>query len=396
MLTVWPGSLGAWSRVSHGQLAATAMKGAKAFENYASQQSLEAYVVKAVQDADNESEKVFTADLEKSHPGVRMIRGDDPTKVQHTSPVLAYHLPDDTRLHNALECLRISRELRAKAATPAEHHAAMRIFADGLHLVQDYFAHLNAPGRGKTGVSHGVSNLIDTDGDGAPDTPAGKVVDNVNWDCFSDYGNDLVPVHLRVINYFYSPFWHKHPAKEQCWRYQAALHAGMEYMECYLVGDGLARFTKVLTDGYVTHGGERTYLDLITHVVVDNTDTACQLSGEWKALKIPGSYMADSAFAEVKDSTTFATWSVSVPLDGLYDIYMRWPEGSDLSSAAAAIIRHEGESRESTVNQQTNGNRWNLLGRFKLTKGRELSVRLTGRMGDRISADAVLLDRIPD
>ncbi len=396
LLALWPGILGAWTRASHGQLAATAMEGAKTFENYASQQGLGAYVVQAVQDADNESEKVFTADLEKSYPGIRMIKGDDPTKVQHTSPVLAYHLPDDTRLHNALECLKISRELRLKATTPVEHHAAMRIFADGLHLVQDYFAHLNAPGRGKTGFSHGVGNLIDTNGDGTPDTPAGKVVDNVNWDCFSDYGNDFVPAHLRIINYFYSPFWHKHSAKEQGWRFQAALHAGMEYMECYLAEDGLARFTKALTDGHVIHDGERIELDLITHIVVDNSDKACQLSGDWKALEFPGSYMAKSAFAEVKDPMTVATWSVSIPLDGRYDIYMRWPESSDLSSKATAIVRHAGESRESFVNQRTNVNRWNLLGRFNLRKGRKLSVLLTGQIGDRISADAVLLDRIPD
>ena len=393
---VFPATLGAWSRVSHGELAATAAKEAKAFEAYASKHGLVPYVVQAVQDADNESEKVFTADLAKTYPGIRMITGDDPTKVQHTSPVLAYYLPDDTRLHNALECLKIAHGLRLTAGTEEEHRAAMRIFGDGLHLVQDYFAHLNAPGRGKTKFSHGVGNLIDTDGDGTPDTPAGRVVDNVNWDCHSDYGNDLVPVHLRVINYFYSPFWHKYPAKEQTWRYQAALHAGIEYMECYLAEDGVARFRKALSDGYVVHDGVRTYLDLITHIAADNTDPACELSGEWKSVTRPGCFMADCALATVKDAATSATWSIAIPLTGHYEIYLRWPQDSQLTSRAEVTVGYGGKSHAQSMNQQTHANRWNSLGRFALTHGEKVAVTLTARPGELIAADAVLLVRVSE
>ncbi len=392
----FPADLGAWSRVSHGELAATAAKQAKTFEAYASQHGLVPYVVRMVQDADNESEKIFTADLAKSHPGIRMLTGSDPTKVQHTSPVLAYYLPHDTRLHNALECLKIAQGLRLAAATEGEQRAAMRVFSDGLHLVQDYFAHLNAPGLGKTGFSHGVGNLIDTDGDGKPDKPAGKVVDNVYWDCHSDYGNDLVPVHLRVINYFYSSFWHQYPAKEQTWRYQAALHAGIEYMECYLAKDGLARFTKVLADGYVVQGGVRTYLDLITHIAADNTDPACQLSGEWKSAARPGCFMDDCALATVKDAATSAAWSINIPLTGYYTIYLRWPQDSQLTSRAEATIGHGGKSHAQSVNQQTNANRWNSLGLFALTHGGKIAITLTARPGELIAADAVMLVRVPE
>lgn len=399
MACVWlvvPASLGAWTRASHGELAATAAKEARAFAAYASKHGLLSHVEQVVKDADNESEKVFTADLEKSYPGIRMITGDDPTKVQHTSPLLAYHLPDDTRLHNALECLRIAHGLRLAAATGEEHRAAMRIFGDGLHLVQDYFAHLNAPGRGRTGFSHGVGNLIDTNGDGMPDTPAGRVVDHVNWDCHSDHGNDLVPVHLRVIDYFHSPFWHKYPAKEQSWRYQAALHAGIEYMECYLAGDGLARFKKVLTDGYVVHDGVRTYLDLITHIAVDNTDPACQFVGEWKSAARPACFKDDCALATVQDATTRATWSISIPLTGHYDIFMRWPQDSQLTSQAEVTVGHGGKTQVQFLSQQTNANRWNSLGRYALTHGESITVSLTARPGNLLAADAVLLVRVPE
>jgi len=396
MAWVWltfPTILGAWTRASHGMLAASAAKEAKAFEAYASMHGLIPDVVQAVQDADNESEKVFTADLAKSFAGVRMITGDDPTKVQHTSPVLAYHLPDDTRLHNALECLKIAHGLRLVAATEAEHRAAMRIFGDGLHLVQDYFAHLNAPGRGSTGFSHGVGNLIDTDGDGTPDTPAGRVVDNVTWDCHSDRGNDLVPVHLRVINYFYSPFWHKYPAKEQTWRYQAALNAGIEYMECYLAEDGPVRFRRVLSDGYVERGGVRTWLDLITHIAVDNREPACQLAGEWQNVTRPGCFMSDCALATVKSAATSATWAIAVPLDGHYDIYLRWPQDSHLARRADVVVVHGAKSHAQSVNQRINANRWNGLGRFDLIKGERITVSLAARVGDIIAADAVMLVR---
>lgn len=393
---VCPLGLGAWTRASHGGLAAAAAKAAPAFEAYASSHGLVPYVVQAVQDADNESEKVFTADLEKAHPGIRMIKGDDPTKVQHTSPVLAYFLPEDTRMHNAIECLKIARQLRKAAGTEAEHRAAMRIFGDGLHLVQDYFAHLNAPGRGSTGFSHGVGNLIDLNGDGTPETPAGRVVDDVLWDCHSDHGNDLVPAHLRVINYFYSPFWHRYPAKEQTWRYQAALQAGIEYMECYLAEEGVARFTQVLAKGYVEHGGVRTYLDLITHIAADNADKTCQLSGEWRVASPPGCFMADSAIATVQDASTKATWSLEIPLTGRYDLYLRWPQEMKLTSRAEVTVGPAGKSPAQTVNQQTHANRWNLLGRFASKQGENLTVTLCGPRGELIAADAVLLVRVPE
>lgn len=395
-LLALPAPMSAWTRASHGELAANALRNTGAFEQYASKHGLIPQLLQAVQDADNETEKTYTADLEKSHPDVRMIKGDDPTKVQHTSPVLSYHLPDDSRLHNALECLKIAHRLRLAAVTADEHREAMRIFADGLHLVQDYFAHLNAPGRGKTGFSHGVKNLVDTNGDGTPDMPAGRLVDNVNWDCHSDDGNDLVPPHLRVINYFYSPFWHKHPAKEESWRYQAALHAGIEYMECYLAEDGPARFKKVLAAGYVVHGGVRIHLDLITHIASDNTDPACQLLGDWKAAALPGSYMSDCAVATVTDATTSATWSISVPLTGRYDIYLRWPQQPQLTSVADVTVRHGGEAPHQTVNQRINGNRWNNLGRFDLANGEKIGVTLTARPGEVIAADAVLLVRVSE
>jgi len=396
LLATFPTTLRAWSRASHGDLAATAARHAPAFERYASAHGLVSAVVQGVQDADNESEKVFTADLERSNPDVRMLRGDDPTKVQHTSPILAYHLPDDTRMHNALECLKIASRLRMAAKSEEDHRVAMRIFADGLHLVQDYFAHLNAPGRGNTKFSHGVSNLIDADGDGTPETPAGKVVDNVYWDCHSDFGNDLVPTHLRVINYFYSPFWHKYPAKEQSWRYQAALHAGSEYMECYLAGDGTARFAKALTDGYVTHEGSRIYLDLITHIAVDNAESRCQLSGTWRSVAVPGCFMDDCALATVAAATTAATWTISAPLTARYEVYLRWPAHSELTSRAGVTVRHGAESKQQSVNQRLNPNRWNSLGRFALTKDESLAVTLTAASGETIAADAVLLVRLPE
>ncbi len=395
-LVAAPATLGAWSRVSHGHLAAAAAERASAFQAYASAHGLVERVVQGVQDADNESEKVFTANLEKAYPGIRMIRGDDPTKVQHTSPILAYFLPDDTRLHNALECLKIAHGLRRQAITEENHQAAIRIFSDGLHLVQDYFAHLNAPGRGNTGFSHGVGNLIDTNGDGKPETPAGRVVDNVYWDCHSDLGNERVPEHLRVINYFHSPFWHKCSTKEESWRYRAALEGGIEYMECYLADDGPVRFRKVLSNGYVIRDGKRTYLDLITHIATDNSEAGCKLAGEWSRATAPGSFMADYALATIKDPAASATWSMTVPLTGRYEVYLRWPEQPKLTKAASVSVRISGTVDGQSINQQINGNRWNSLGRFSLTKGEKVDILLTARQGETIAADAAMLIRVTE
>lgn len=85
-----------------------------------------------------------------------------------------------------------------------------------------------------------------------------------------------------------------------------------------------------------------------------------------------------------------ATWTLAVPTDGEYDIYVAWVHGPDRASDARYRIRHGGGDTEIRVDQRRHGSTWVLLGRFFFPAGAaEISVDNDGTAV--VSADAVRL-----
>jgi len=90
-------------------------------------------------------------------------------------------------------------------------------------------------------------------------------------------------------------------------------------------------------------------------------------------------------------SGNVATWSVDVPADGDYGLYIAYSASSDQSTTATYRITHPGGVIERTIDQTTHGSTWNYLEMMWLPAGTgTLTVELVGNgTGDWLSAGAV-------
>jgi len=139
---------------------------------------------------------------------------------------------------------------------------------------------------------------------------------------------------------------------------------------------------------------------LPTGIVVDNANGGDRYvaAGEWGTSTSSGYWATGSRFAFVvnqpQDNT--ATWTPVLPSSGVYKVYAWWVTGSNRSPGAAYTVNHKYSSTLARVNQQTNGNKWNLLGEYKFNAGEDGSVVLSSAAshngGDAsavVSADAI-------
>lgn len=128
-------------------------------------------------------------------------------------------------------------------------------------------------------------------------------------------------------------------------------------------------------------------------IIIDNHDAGFSIAGAWTASTYdPGYYGVDylhdgSAGA---DSAKSATWTPTIPASGDYLIYMRWPAAANRASAAPLEIRHaNGLDTGKTVNQQTGGGDWVLIGQYTLSAGSANYVRIIASAPGYTIADAV-------
>jgi RHS repeat-associated protein len=85
-----------------------------------------------------------------------------------------------------------------------------------------------------------------------------------------------------------------------------------------------------------------------------------------------------------------ATWALGVSTPGSYNVYARWTAHANRASNAAYTITHDGGSTVVTVDQQSNGGQWNLLGSFTLDPANNPSVSVTDQANGYVIADAVM------
>ena len=61
-----------------------------------------------------------------------------------------------------------------------------------------------------------------------------------------------------------------------------------------------------------------------------------------------------------------ATWGLSVPTTGTYDVYARWAADAANATNASYTVHYSGGTTAVPMNQTQNGGQWNLLGTFTL------------------------------
>lgn len=241
-------------------------------------------LLKYVGEADVPEEKTWVAQLDDNYPaaGIDIIENATNDSVQHCASVLRYNLADDPRLWNARECVRLAIYLR-----DSNPSTAVRSLANGIHLLQDYFAHGNASCVPPD--PHGIptSIKVDTNGDGTLDTPAGDLCDDLLWDNHSN-PSDSADMTYQISNPYLVSWWHKVSSFGLSWRYQASYDLTIEAMQC-VTGGSISTFDNALSRGTVINGPRTTSIDLVkrnaqfANLFFGPTARQCDFDGDGKA-----------------------------------------------------------------------------------------------------------------
>jgi len=122
-------------------------------------------------------------------------------------------------------------------------------------------------------------------------------------------------------------------------------------------------------------------------IIIDNTDSASSRVGDWQTSGASGYYKTGSVWA--RDGATF-TWNFTPTQTGQHEIFMWWTQWSSRSTSIPVDIRHAGGTARVYINQQTNGGKWNSLGKWSFNSGTSYSVKLTAQANPTSTcADAV-------
>lgn len=140
--------------------------------------------------------------------------------------------------------------------------------------------------------------------------------------------------------------------------------------------NGETRTSERFSQGHVYSAFDDQELwDLRQEVVVDNLDPEVSLIGTWQSsTELPGGFLdSDVVFSSEAGAT--ATFAPDLPVDGEYEVYVRWIDGFGVTShtghgnAVPVDIVHVGGTQSQTINQRTGGGKWVSLGQFDFDAG---------------------------
>jgi len=105
-------------------------------------------------------------------------------------------------------------------------------------------------------------------------------------------------------------------------------------------------------------------------IVIDDDDGGFSTSysqDPWvQYTQVGGQHYGDTHYynRQMGSGQDIATWSFAVPTPGIYNVYAWWWEGIWRPTEVPYTIHHLDESTTVSVNQQSSGGQWNLLGAF--------------------------------
>src|SRR5690606_18948101 len=101
-------------------------------------------------------------------------------------------------------------------------------------------------------------------------------------------------------------------------------------------------------------------------------------------------YLSESARVLRSDGgDSSATFRISIPRSGYYEIFAWWPQTGGEGSAARITVTHPGGSTTSRVDQHVYGGDWNSLGVFGLSESEDALVTWQSDGGAPMLVDAV-------
>ena len=145
------------------------------------------------------------------------------------------------------------------------------------------------------------------------------------------------------------------------------------------------------TSGYVIADAVRFVQK--TQVTVDNADASgVTITGDWSAstlndFKYATNYLHDQNTGKGTKSVKFTP---NIPIHGIYEVYMWWPSSTNYASNVPVSINTAAGLINTTINQQTNGGVWKLIGTYEFNVGLagNIVIKNTGTSG-YVIADAV-------
>lgn len=123
-------------------------------------------------------------------------------------------------------------------------------------------------------------------------------------------------------------------------------------------------------------------------VIIDNRDAVTSREGRWSLSGGKNPYEADSVYSRTAGHAF--SWHFTAPSTGHFEVSMWWTELSSRSNAAPVEIENADDTALVTVNQLTDGGRWNVLGSYRFEAGKTYRVTIrTLTDNSTICADAV-------
>ncbi len=134
-------------------------------------------------------------------------------------------------------------------------------------------------------------------------------------------------------------------------------------------------------------------------VIVDNTDAGFTTAGSgWNSqTNVTGyygsNYLSDGTTA-ADSSSKYARWTPTIPVAGLYKVYLRWTAlGTRPDAAPVHIVHADGTDTSKVVNQQINGGQWVEMGTYRFDDGTAGSVKLLCTDAGYTIADAARFEK---
>ena len=125
---------------------------------------------------------------------------------------------------------------------------------------------------------------------------------------------------------------------------------------------------------------------------MDNASSSVTIVGAWAATTSTSGYYGSNYLNDENSGkgTKSVQFAPNLPYSGLYQVFARWPAGSNRATNVPIDIASASGTTTVTVNQQLNNNVWVSLGTYSFAAGTAgfVKIRNTGTNG-YVIADAV-------
>ncbi|MEV6251538.1 RHS repeat-associated core domain-containing protein, partial [Streptomyces sp. NPDC051742] len=129
-------------------------------------------------------------------------------------------------------------------------------------------------------------------------------------------------------------------------------------------------------------------------VLADNSDTQNTSStGTWTKGDVTGQQGYDHSRHAAGTGTDAFTWTLNIPADGTYAVYVRYPKVTGAATTAKYTLTHASGTSDKTVDQASNAGTWVALGSHAFQRGNAGKLRLFQNSGGIAVADGVKLVR---